>query len=194
MHELARMSEDERRRIVDDFLDDVIGDLDVDPELVARLRMARPDLPDDPSQEQIAAWIELAQLVADPDFRGSIRAMSERGAAERAREPADTDRAAANDAAQLVGERAGAALAAGIDPLSDAASPVVDELAAAFAAAHEREDGPEYRAWLADMLATFNDVRVERYWQLLAIINGWPQRPAIVPAWQWLHAALRARA
>ena len=89
---------------------------------------------------------------------------------------------------------AGAALAAGIDPLSDAAAPVVDELAAAFAAAHEREDGPEYRAWLADMLATFNDVRVERYWQLLAIINGWPQRPAIVPAWEWFGAALRARA
>lgn len=191
MHELARLSADERRRIVDDFLDEVLGDLDVDPELVARLRMARPDLPDDPSREQIEAWIELAQLIADPDFRGAIRAMSERGAAERASTPADTDRAAAEDAAQLVGERAGAALAAGIDPLSDAAAPVVDELAAAFAAAHQRDDGPAYRAWLADMLATFNDARVERYWQLLAIINGWPQRPPIVPAWEWFGAALR---
>ena len=40
------------------------------------------------------------------------------------------------------------------------------------------------------MLATFTDARVERYWQLLAIINGWPARPATVPAWEWVVAAL----
>jgi DNA-binding transcriptional MerR regulator len=193
MHELARLSEDERRRIVDDFLDDVLGDLDVDPELVARLRMARPDLPDDPSQEQVEAWIELAQLLADPDFRARIRAMSERGAADRAGAADAPDRAAAGDVAQRVTDRGSAALAAGVDPLSAAAAPIVDELAAAFAAVHGREDAPDYRAWLAEMLETFTDRRVERYWQLLATINGWPPRAATVPAWEWFGAALRAR-
>jgi hypothetical protein len=33
---------------------------------------------------------------------------------------------------------------------------------------------------------------VERYWQLLAIINGQQPFPAAVPAFQWLLAALRA--
>ena len=194
MHELARLTEAERRRIVDDFLDDVLGDLDVDPELVARLRMARPDLPDDPSTEQVEAWIELAQLLADPDFRARIRAMSERGAADRASAADVPDRAAAGDAAQLVTDRGSAALAAGVDPLSAEAGPIVDELAAAFAAAHGREDGAEYRAWLAEMLETFTDTRVERYWQLLATINGWPPRAVTVPAWEWFGTALRARA
>jgi hypothetical protein len=191
MHDLARLSEAERRRTVDDFLDDVLGDLDVDPSITERMRLARPDLPDEPSPGQVEAWIELAELVADPGFRGSISAMSERGAADRATAVSPAHREAAGAAAQLVAERAGAALAAGIHPRSEAAASIVDELVAAFAAAHEREDGPDYREWLAGTLATFTDARAERYWQLLAVINGWPARPATVPAWQWLGAALR---
>ena len=140
MHELARLSEAERRRIVDDFLDDVLGDLDVDPALAERMRMARPDLPEDPSPEQVEAWIELAELVADPDFRRSIRAMSERGASDRAAAQPPADQAAARDTAQLVVERASAALAAGIDPRSAEAEPILDEIVAAFGAAHGRED------------------------------------------------------
>jgi hypothetical protein len=33
---------------------------------------------------------------------------------------------------------------------------------------------------------------VERYWQLLAILNGQPVPPSVVPAFDWLIAALRA--
>jgi hypothetical protein len=33
---------------------------------------------------------------------------------------------------------------------------------------------------------------VERYWQLLAIINGQPVQPSVVPGFEWLIAALRA--
>lgn len=36
------------------------------------------------------------------------------------------------------------------------------------------------------------DARAERYWQLLAVIKGWPPFPAHVPAFEWLIAALRA--
>ena len=52
-------------------------------------------------------------------------------------------------------------------------------------------DTPAFRAQLAEMIETFTDRRVERYWQLLAIMNGWPQRgPSATPAWEWLLAAL----
>jgi hypothetical protein len=195
MHDLARLSQVERRHIVDDFLDDVLGGLDVDPDLAARMRVARPDLPDDPSVEQVEAWIELAKLVADPDFRRRIREMSERGAADRAGAPDGDGRARAGAAlAPLVAERAGAALAAGIDPRSPRAAPVVDGVVAAFAAVHERDDDAVSRAWLVDLLDAFTDARAERYWQLLAVINGWPERAATVPAWQWFGEALRATA
>jgi hypothetical protein len=48
------------------------------------------------------------------------------------------------------------------------------------------------RAAMAEELETFTDARVERYWQLLAIINGQPVPPPAVPSFQWLIAALRA--
>jgi len=52
-------------------------------------------------------------------------------------------------------------------------------------------DGPGQVA-LADRLATFTDRRVERYWQQLGVLNGWPLRAPSVPVFEWLIAALRA--
>jgi DNA-binding transcriptional MerR regulator len=191
MHELARLSAADRRRIVDDFLDDVLGGLDIDPALARRMRMARPDLPDDPTPEQVEAWIELAGLVADEDFRRTIRRMSERGAADRASAGAH-ERAQA--AARIVAERAGAAIAAAVDPSSAEAAPIVAEIVAAYAVAMDRENGAQFRVWLIELIDTFADARAERYWQLLGIINGWPPRPATVPAWAWLAEGLRTNA
>jgi hypothetical protein len=57
---------------------------------------------------------------------------------------------------------------------------------------HGRDDDSAYRAWLAELLGTFTDARAERYWQLLAVINGWPARAPTVPAWEWFGEALRA--
>jgi hypothetical protein len=37
-----------------------------------------------------------------------------------------------------------------------------------------------------------HEPRAERYWQLLGALNGWPERPPSVPAFEWLIAALRA--
>ena len=35
------------------------------------------------------------------------------------------------------------------------------------------------------------DRRLDRYWQLTAVINGWPPFPTYTPAFEWLIAALR---
>ena len=60
MNKLARLSEEERNRILGDYYDEVFGGLDIDPEFEQRLRSATPDLPDDPTPDQVEAWIELA--------------------------------------------------------------------------------------------------------------------------------------
>jgi DNA-binding transcriptional MerR regulator len=189
MHQLARMSDEERRRIVAEFLDEVFADLDIDPQFAARMRAAQPELPDDPTPEQVDAWIELAELVQDDGFRRRIREMSERHAAER---PAGGPAGDWQTAANLVAEKAGAARAAGIDPASPEARAVVDAIVPAFAQPGEDAADRAWRAGLADRLATGTDRRAERYWQLLATINGWPPVPTTVPAWEWLIAALRA--
>ncbi|WP_246265375.1 hypothetical protein [Acrocarpospora pleiomorpha] len=48
------------------------------------------------------------------------------------------------------------------------------------------------RRALADQLATFTDVRVERYWRLMGVLNGHPPFPPAAAAYEWLIAALRA--
>jgi DNA-binding transcriptional MerR regulator len=187
MHQLARMSDEERRRIVAEFLDEAFAGLDIDPDFAARMRAAQPELPDDPTPEQVDAWIELAELVQDEAFRRRIRAMSERHAETRKQPPADWQAAAG-----LVAEKAGAARAAGIDPASPEGRMIVDDIAPAFANPHDDPTDPAWRRALADRIATGADARAERYWQLLAIVNGWPPVPTTVPAWEWLIAALRA--
>ena len=85
-----------------------------------------------------------------------------------------------------VREHAGAALAAGIDPASPQAVPVLDRIGVG-------DLDPAARAALADRIETFSDRRVERYWTLLGILNGWPAAPSMVPAFEWFSAALRAQ-
>jgi DNA-binding transcriptional MerR regulator len=72
MNKLARMSVAERRQMIDDFLADVFGGQDPSPAWAPRWNAA-PNLPDDPSPEQVDAWVEIAELVSDPGFRQRIR-------------------------------------------------------------------------------------------------------------------------
>ena len=202
MTRLAHISDDERKRIVEDFLDEVLGGPEIDPRLEARLRGGLPELPNEPTPEQVAAWVELGELVRDPDFRARIRQMAEAGAAERERGEAP-DGEAMHAAAALVTERGGAALDAGIEPGSEEAEAIVEEILRAFAGGTEAgaAGGAEVgaagdtvdRTELADRFEQGGDPRAERYWQLLAVINGWPPVPSTMPAWRWTIDALRAR-
>jgi hypothetical protein len=96
------------------------------------------------------------------------------------------------EAGRAVVERGQAALAAGVAPESAEAAAIADELVGLFATAAHRSDDPAYRAELAWMLETFSDQRVERYWNLIGVINGWPQGPSLTPAYEWFVATLRA--
>ncbi len=86
---------------------------------------------------------------------------------------------------QAVVEHAGQAAAQGIAPGSPEGQAVLGRIVAPGTPAAQR-------ARLLEQLETFTDARVERYWQLLAIINGQPVPPTVVPGFEWLIAALRA--
>ena len=194
---LAQATADERRRLITEFLDSIFDGVSVSPDFQARLRAAMPELPDDPSDEQLDAWLELAELVRDEDFRDRLRAMGRRSFGTTGGTPpvapatptgADSMRTAA-----LVAEKAGAALAAGLDPADASADATHDALVAAMAASVGRAPDAAYRGELLETLRIGYEPRAERYWQLLAIINGWPPIATVTPAWAWFADAVAAR-
>ncbi|MFD4908858.1 MerR family transcriptional regulator [Kitasatospora purpeofusca] len=190
MHKLAKLSDDERRRLITDFVDDTFGGLDANAEFVDLLRSAVPELPDDPEPEQVHAWVELAELAQDPDFRAAVRRMAEYQAAERA----GGDRTGLHhDLTEAVRAAVGRALDAGVAPASPEAAIVVDTLTARYAQTFDRADDAELRRWLLARLEIAGDPRAERYWHLLSVINGWPVPPSLAPVFAWFTAALRAR-
>lgn len=182
MNDLARLSAAQRQHLIDDFVTETFAGVDDDAPgagIAAGMRSMPAELPDDPTPEQVGAWVELAELVADPGFRARCREMAVAGATVPEHRARQADPAA-------VAEHAGGALAAGIDPASPAAS-----------AALERIPGvaglpvADRAAW-ADSVEVFADRRVERYWTLLGVLNGWPAREPAIPAYEWFAAALRS--
>ena len=178
MHKLARLSAQERQQMIDDFVDGVFAG--VDPQapgtgIARRMRQLPAELPDDPTPEQVDAWVELAELIADPDFQQRARTMAVAG-----RQPGPRTGEQTLDYRAVL-EHAGQALADRIAPGSAAGQSVLDRLVPAA-------ERPRTLA----QLETFTDARVERYWQLLAVLNGQPSFPPAVPAFEWLIAALRA--
>jgi DNA-binding transcriptional MerR regulator len=191
MHKLAKLSEDERRRLIGEFLGTVFGGLDADPRFAGIIRSMTPELPDHPEADQVEAWVELAELSRDPDFRASMRRMAEQHAAERT--PGDTI-GVRRDPVAMVRDQAGPALVAGIAPASAGADPVVAAVTAQYAHVFGRPDDLDLRRRLLTRLQTANDPRREQYLRLLAVINGWPAtEETVTPVLDWFIRALRAR-
>jgi DNA-binding transcriptional MerR regulator len=174
MNKLVRLSAAERKQIIDDFTAEVFDGLE------PRLRKVRRwsaghNLPDDPSPQQIDAWLELAELAADPGFRQCLRQVTCYGIQWQAD----------NGLLGRAQENAEAALEQDIAPDSAEAARIVDVILADTAAG-------QHRAELLAQLEDIIDPRIERYWKLTAAINGWPLFQSPVPAFEWLMAALES--
>ncbi|TDD19708.1 MerR family transcriptional regulator [Nonomuraea diastatica] len=174
-HQLATMSERERRSLIEDFLDNILGESGEG----VRTTMT-PHLPDDPEPEQVEAWVELAGLAAGPDFRARMRQAARHIMAEHA-EHGRMSPPRPNLGA-TVRKRVAPALAAGVDP----ASPEADGVAADLVA------GGDAGKLLA-RLEIMADPRRDRYFELLAVINGWPAPEGLTPSLTWAIQALQAR-
>jgi DNA-binding transcriptional MerR regulator len=180
MHSLIRRSAQERQRVIDDFVAGIFAGVEDDDALVIAqwMRELPAELPDEPTRAQAAAWVELAELVADNDFGATLRRMVLAGAD-------DTRLDFGLMIRPVVLEHAGRAVDDGIMPGSDTARAILDRIVPA--------DLPtaDVRT-LADWLESVAEPRVERYWQLLSLMHGRiPDTPA-VPAFEWLRQALLA--
>jgi hypothetical protein len=169
MNKLARLSAAERRQIIEDFTAGAFQGLEPSPARAARWAAA-PFPPDDPSPEQVDAWVEVAELAADQDFRQRVRQACEFGIQ------------AGNGGGPLeygwAQENATAAVLRGCPPDSAEAAHVVDRIL-------EPTAGGQHRAEVLAQLEVLTDPRIERYWQLTAIINGWPAATRVLRSRNW---------
>jgi hypothetical protein len=180
MNDLARLSAAERQQMIDEFVDATFAGTDPDAPGagIANNRRTLPtELPDEPTTEQVEAWVELAELVKDPAFRARAREMAVAGS------EADGDQPPF-DPSPIV-EHAGAAVAAGTAPGSPEGQAVLARIIEPGMDAAARDQ-------LADTIDTFTDRRVARYWDLLGILNGWGRAPSQIEPFEWFIDALRA--
>ncbi|MGN9788430.1 MerR family transcriptional regulator [Nonomuraea sp. ZG12] len=184
MHKLAKLSEDERRRLIADFLDAAFGGLE--PFDGIRSSMT-PELPDNPEPEQVEAWVELAELSQDPDFRAVMRRIAEQHAEGQGA-------GLRRHFAAVVRDRVGPALAAGVDPASPRADAVVAAIREQYADLSGRPDDADLLRRLLTRVEAANDPRREAYLQRLAVINGWPAPESLAPVFDWFVEAAHARA
>ncbi len=198
MNRLAHLSASERQQIIDDYWSSAFEGLDTDPAFAARMRSVRVDLPDDPTPAQVEAWVELAELVQDPSYRARVRQMAEAGSG--ASSSASSASSAGPSPAEIalyesVTELVTPLLTADVPPVSSEGRLVVDQLAPRFAHARGVEDDAGFRRELGEQIALFSDRRVERYWELVGVINEWPAgqvRSGAVATMEWFAQALRA--
>ncbi|MFI7125186.1 MerR family transcriptional regulator [Nonomuraea sp. NPDC050153] len=210
MHKLVSMSDDDRDRLVDEFWDEVSDGLDVHPAFVEQLRMMRPDLPEEPTTEQLEAWIELAGLVRDDDFRRSVRAYlhDTYSTAQGRLMTAPATLGSIEKGATIIRE-AQAAQRAGLSADSPQARDIAGRFLASIAEATGDQDTAEFRRRLAANLLVAKDLHSAelrraadeasrftgthgRYLALVATINGTtPEDEADVPVpYEWIATAL----
>ncbi|ELP69397.1 MerR family transcriptional regulator [Streptomyces turgidiscabies] len=180
MNKLARLSAAERKRIMEEFVEELFHGLDsVDPAIRDRMRSTAVDLPEDPTPEQVDAWVELAELIQDPEFRAQMRQVIEFNARDQGRG------AAAGRSTwfpmRLV-QLAAEARARGIAPEAPEAEAILREVLG---------DG-DPSAVLERMESVSND-RLARYRELLSTVKGAGPASAHRAEFAWVVAALRAR-
>lgn len=178
MQKLLQTSAAERRRIVDAFVERAFEGIDENAPgamIANAMRSLPPELPEHPSDAHLEAWVELTSMLNDPRFAARVREMATAGAATELPMPVDV---------QAIRVHAQAAIDAAVDPRSDAGQAVVERIIPGMSS--------EERVQLRKQLESFNDVRVERYWQLMGILNERPPFPETAAAVDWFIAALRA--
>ncbi|WP_089098660.1 MerR family transcriptional regulator [Streptomyces hyaluromycini] len=183
MNKLARLSAAERKRITEEFVAELFHGLDaVDPDIEERMRSIAVDLPEEPTPEQVDAWVELAEMVQNPEFRAEMRKVFEFNVS-------DQDRSAVRGRSTWFPMRL---VQLGAEARERGIAPESPE-AEAEAIVWEVLGGGDLTVVLERMESASSD-RLARYRELLSTLKGGSPAAAHREEFAWVVAALRARA
>src|ERR1041385_290841 len=182
---VTRLSNEERKAVIERFYEKVAEGIPIDKGwMKAMIEASAPKLPDDPTAEQLDAWIELADIVSDPKFIASLR----ENAKETWKPGFDIEGLRAlnldiSAAAKEARER-------GAAPDSVEGKELVDRYLEGLAKHSSlAPTDPKFRAGVR-MRFERQDPRASRYWELVAILNGKHEMSGHSDDWKWIVAAL----
>jgi DNA-binding transcriptional MerR regulator len=203
MHKLVSMSDGDRERLIDEFWSATTDGLDIHPGYVDRLHSMRPHLSEDPSAEQVEAWVELAGMVQDQGFRQELREFLRRTfQGEPKQQAISPEMQARFDKRRALFLEARAAREAGVPEDSPEARDIAERLAvdaAEFAALTTGQyDLDEARRRMTTPPDVVPSVRqaagldsLRRYQSLVTTINGTTGLAPAASTHEWVAAALR---
>ncbi|MDI1442689.1 MerR family transcriptional regulator [Polyangium sp. 6x1] len=177
---VTRLSNEERKAVITRFYEQVADGVAMDGAwMQGMIDATAPKLPDDPTPAQLDAWIELAEILADPTFIANMRVMA---AVTWSKE---VDQAALLRAQSEAVAAAREARARGLGPDSAEALVIAERFVreAASASGKELDDAFE------EQLRRTQDPRTLRYWELVSVMTGEPLSPAYEDS-RWLGAAI----
>lgn len=179
----------ERERFLSRHLERAFDGVPVDETWKANFWQAAVlDLPEEMTDLQLEAWLELAEIISDEGFIQRLNETSRatwemvdgrHGAAEWSRELHELYQAAIE------------VMQAGDPPEGAPAQQLVEAYIQTYARAMGRHGESEFPAHLLDVIERSADPRAERYWELIAILKGWTEMPPIAAAHRWLVEGLR---
>lgn len=182
---MTQLSNEERKNVIERYYQRIADGIPVDSPWRQKLAEAsKPQLPENPSPEQLDAWIELSELLADESFverqRHNVREAAE----------AKLDMLKLRNANMEAARAAAAARAQGESPGSDAGRAVVEAFVADIADAAGRPVDERLRHGMYERYLAF-DPRHARYWELVAIVTGHASGPGTVADWSFIADAVK---
>jgi len=144
------------------------------------------DLPDSPTEAQVEAWLELAEMVSDPAFLERHRQRSANGPRSGAQQSRSSPQT------MSLYKPGAEAARKGLDPNSAKALPIVERWVRGFARNHGRSDVHAFAAEMLQSVDAHHDDRELRFWQLVGVLKPEVARSPISTGWPWLITALRA--
>ena len=182
---VTQLTNEERKHVIERYYQRIAEGIPLDSPWRQKLAEAsKPQLPDNPTAEQLDAWIELSELLTDESFVERQRT--------HAREAAENKldllklRSANFDAARA----AASARAQGASPGSEAGRAVAEGFVAGIADAAGKPVDEHLRRGMYERYLSY-DPRHARYWELVAIMTGHASGPGSVADWSFIAEAVK---
>jgi DNA-binding transcriptional MerR regulator len=182
---VTQLTKEERKNVIEGYYQRIAESVPADSPWRKKLTEAsKPQLPDNPTPEQLDAWIELSELLTDESFVERQR--------NHVREAAENklDMLKLRNANIEAARAAAAARAQGASPDSETGRAIVEGFVAGIADAAGKPVDERLRRGMYERYLSF-DPRHPRYWELIAIMTGHASAPGTVADWSFIADAVK---